>query len=247
MGRTGRKTSPRRWAHAVCCRACKAGTDFAYGGAQTGATAIHALAATDLPSQLAQFVATVPRPSPAALYTLWIGANDLFQILDTPGLSQPQVAQVVGQSIGNQAAFVTAIAALGAAHLLLVTVPDLGHVPAITALGPAASAAATALATSYNQQLLSTLQPLAALFGIDLRVVDSYALIDAAIADPAADGFTDVTDPCWTGSYTSPAGTLCSHSFVAQNDYLFWDSIHPTAHGHKLVATAAQAALRTGK
>ncbi len=219
------------------------GSDFAYGGAQSGPTLVHALASNDLPSQFAQFAAEVRHPRSGALYTLWIGANDLFSILADPGLTQDQVAQVEAQAVGNEATFVSGIAALGARNLLLVTVSDLGKVPAVTSQGAAASAAATALSAGFNQQLVATMQVVTRWYGIHLRIVDSFALLDDAIADPAADGFSNVTAPCWSGSPSSLQGTLCSYSVAVQNTYLFWDAIHPTARGHALFAAAAEAAL----
>ena len=65
------------------------GTDYAYGGAETGATAVHAANPTDLASQLGQFVANVPNPSPNALYTVWAGSNDVL-ISPTPRLTPAQ-------------------------------------------------------------------------------------------------------------------------------------------------------------
>ena len=56
------------------------GTDYAYGGAQTGATAVHPSNPSDLPSQLAQFEVRVPHPSPNALYTVWAGSNNVLDI-----------------------------------------------------------------------------------------------------------------------------------------------------------------------
>ena len=38
---------------------------------------------TDLPSQLGQFVASVPNPSPTALYTVWAGSNDVLDIANS--------------------------------------------------------------------------------------------------------------------------------------------------------------------
>ena len=61
------------------------GTDFAYGGAETGSTPQNAeepeLTAISLPSQLVQFQQEVKTPSPDALYTLSIGSNDINDIL----------------------------------------------------------------------------------------------------------------------------------------------------------------------
>ena len=57
-----------------------AGTDFAYGGAETGSTPqnadLPAYAAVSLPAQLSEFQTQVPSRSANALYTLSVGAND---------------------------------------------------------------------------------------------------------------------------------------------------------------------------
>ena len=61
------------------------GTDYAYGGAETGVTSFNtAVPATDLlgsTGQIAQFQGTHPAADPNALYTIWIGSNDLSDIL----------------------------------------------------------------------------------------------------------------------------------------------------------------------
>jgi PEP-CTERM motif len=41
--------------------------------------------------------------------------------------------------------------------------------------------------------------------------------------------------PCWSGNDTGGPGALCSNP----DQYLFWDSGHPTAEGHLLVAQDA--------
>ncbi len=65
------------------------------------------------------------------------------------------------------------------------------------------------------------------------------------MADPAAYGFTDVTNPCFTGTATGgPAsGTLCGATVAQQDTHLFWDDLHPTAAGHAGIAAAAETAL----
>ncbi len=219
------------------------GTDFAYGGAETGKTLVHAPVFYDLPGQLAEFTATIAPPDPKALYTLWIGANDVFDILADTSLTPPQVAEAVDQVVKNEVDFVTAIAALGAKHVLVLNSPDLGTTPAITGEGPAVAAAATALSAAYNARLHLKLTKLAVKLTLDLRIVDIFTQIDGVIADPAQYHFKNVTTPCWTGGYTSVNGTLCSPSLSGQNRYLFWDTIHPTAHAHQLVAKAARVAL----
>jgi phospholipase/lecithinase/hemolysin len=63
-------------------------------------------------------------------------------------------------------------------------------------------------------------------------------------ADPSGFGFTNVSSPCWTGTFTDPSsGTLCSTAPDDQNKFLFWDAVHPTAAGHLLAAEFAVDAL----
>jgi phospholipase/lecithinase/hemolysin len=134
------------------------------------------------------------------------------------------------------------LAAAGAKNLALFDVPDLGVTPEITALGPAASAAATALSAFFDQQVLLDLAPVEAA-GLTVYDLNTYALIDAAVQNPGAFGFSNVTAPCWTGGFTGGAGSLCSTDPAVQDTYLFWDDVHPTAAGQLLVADAALSAM----
>ncbi len=216
------------------------GTDFAVGGAQTGTTPLHTAALGDLPSQLTAYQAAVTAPQPHALYSVWIGANDLSAILADPGLTQTQISADVAAAVNNVATFVKGLAADGAKNLLLMTVPDLGVTPDVTKFGPAAEAAASALSKAFDTALLGAVGTIAAADGIRLFTVDTYSLLDSVVAHPTAFGFSNATAPCWTGSYTSASsGTVCANPA----SYVFWDGEHPTAAAHAVVADAALAAV----
>ena len=81
--------------------------------------------------------------------------------------------------------------------------------------------------------------------GLTVFDLNTYALIDEAVQDPGAFGFSNVTAPCWTGGFTGYAsgGSVCSTLPAVQDTYLFWDDVHPTAAGHLLVADAALSAM----
>lgn len=222
---------------AVAPSLLRGGTDFAYGGAQTGATAVHGASPIDLAGQLVVFAAAVHGHAPSgALYTLSIGGNDLMAAV---GASAGVRAQVVAQAAANSANFLTGLALLGARRFVVLNVPDLGHVPAVN--GTAGQAATgRALAASFNAALAARLAALRLSFGARVAVVDAFGLLDQAVAAPAAAGFSDVTHPCWTGGYTNPAsGTLCAALAAAQDTHLFWDTVHPTEAGHRLIAAQA--------
>ena len=221
------------------------GRDYAVGGAQSGTTVVHSANPSDLPAQLASFATKAPHPRKGALYALWIGANDLSAILaDSATLGVAGVQGAVAQVVANEVYAIATLHAAGAENFLVLTIPDLGKVPAVTALGPVASADASQLVAAFNTALVGAMTQEAAALRVKMTFVDTYALIDAAVADPKAYGFTDVTTPCWTGNYTSAtSGTLCSIGWYRQNDHLFWDHMHPTAAGHAQVAKAVEAVL----
>ncbi len=223
------------------------GTNYAYGGAQSGATINHAATSIDLTGgngQIAQYQAAHPVSDPNALYTLWIGGNDLRAI---PGNATPeQVQAAISQAVGNVGNAIGALAAGGVKSLLVVTVPDLGRTPAAIAGGPSAQSSATAVAAAFNRLLrdgggpLPSLGALSAQYGISIAVLDSSALIDQAVADPGRFGFTNVTDPCLRGRGSN---AVCAPTLARQDQYLFWDDIHPTAAGHSVIAQAAVVAV----
>ena len=220
------------------------GTDYAFGGATTGSSYTNNPQVPNLAQQVgAFFLAHASAPSDA-LYTFSIGANDLFGILDgstgggvTPQQAAAAAAQVVALEAGD-------LEAAGARDLALFDVPDLGETPQITALGPAASAEASALSAYFDQQVLIDLAPVEAA-GLTVFDLDTYALIDEAVNDPSVFGFSNVTAPCWTGGFTGSVtgGSICSTDPAVQDSYLFWDDVHPTAAGHLLVADAALSAM----
>jgi phospholipase/lecithinase/hemolysin len=217
------------------------GTDYAYGGAETGTTAVHANNPTDLPSQLGQFAASVPNPSPTALFTVWAGANDVLDIANSTETPVQQQASV-HQAVVNETAFVAGLVAHGAKDLVVMGVPDLARTPYEIAR-PASGATSSALAQAYNTELGAALQQIVASSAASIDFVNTFGLLDTAIANPAAYGLTNVAQPVWNGNLTdSHSGTLAA-SGPAQNGYLFFDNLHPTAAGHSLLAAAVTQTL----
>lgn len=217
------------------------GTDYAYGGATTGTTSIHQANPTDLPTQVATFSQQVPSPSPNALYTVWIGANDVLDIANSPETSAQQQA-AVQQAVGNEVTAIDSLIAHGAKDLMVLDVPDLSKTPHETAR-PASQAASGSLAQAYNADLGAALQQIMAADHVSIDYIDTYSLLNQAIASPATYGLTNVTQPLWNGTLTdSHSGTLAA-SGAAANGYLFFDSLHPTATGHGLIASGVTQTL----
>lgn len=231
------------------------GTDFAYGGAVTGLTPQNAdptIQAISLSAQLAQFKIKTPAPSASALYAVSIGANDLLAILGTPNLTAQQQTDDLNAAVANEVAFVKQLVGSGAKTLLVLDVPDLGKLPDVTSgqvqsgSGPSAAldAEASQLASAYNSALSSQLAGIASAGAVRIQVVDANGLLDAAIASPTAFGLTNVTTPVWSGgSDSASSGTLAAAGSAAQDQSLFWDSVHPTETGHQAIADLAEQVL----
>jgi phospholipase/lecithinase/hemolysin len=216
------------------------GTDYAYGGAESGQEPLHSVLPIDLPGQLAQFLVQTPHPNAHALYALSIGANDVIDAIPVYATSPSEALSDVQTAVGNETQFVAGLAADGAKNFVILNVPDLGLTPSES--GNAATA--TYLSTVYDQELATSLQTLGALDHLSIHLIDAFGLIDNAVAHPAAYGLTNVTTPVWTGNFENPfSGHLNAHG-AAQNHYLFFDSLHPTETGHLALASLAAASLK---
>jgi phospholipase/lecithinase/hemolysin len=182
------------------------------------------------------------RKEKTALYTIWIGANDLTDIL--ANAAPAHYAANIGTVAGNIDTAISNLAGIGAKNFLILTVPDLGDTPEALAAGPVASAGASAISKAFDTTLVNgaaplipSLSTLAALDSIDISVLDSYSLVDAIVAHRAAFGFMNVTQPCLTGEVNYSGGTPCA----TPDQYLFWDELHSTAAADVLVAERALA------
>lgn len=193
--------------------------NFAVGGATTGtANYNEATIGADLPGVTDELNAylqhTGGQADPEALYVVWAGSNDFFLPFTDPG-------PVITQAVGNIISIVGTLEAIGAEHVLVLNMPDLGLTPyglSIPGLGPQL----TALTQAFNGALFASLDA----YGLTTTQIDVYSRLQQVIADPAAFGLTNVTTAAFNGTavVADPATSL------------FWDSVHPTAAGHALIA-----------
>src|SRR4029077_13272777 len=106
------------------------GTNYAFGGAQTGITDIKPFDPSspfhiDLPDQISAFNLVDPNPVKGALYTLDIGANDIMNALEAfseDKISFDEVETVVAQAEANTINSVKSLFKLGARSLLFYEV-----------------------------------------------------------------------------------------------------------------------------
>jgi outer membrane lipase/esterase len=209
------------------------GNDFAVGGAQTGPTNVNAGSLIDLNAQVARFSSSAS----GALFTLDIGANDIGNALAAYAADPMfDLATFLTDAVANTVGAIDTLFADGMQNLLYFEVPDLSVVPAFKAAG----ALGGELAMEFNQDVLAGIKPLEA-EGLTVFDVPIFNAIDVLVNYPERYGFTNVTSACFSGSFDTP-GIKCSNP----DQYLFWDTEHPTAAANALVADLADAVL-TGK
>ncbi len=215
------------------------GNDFAEGGAYSGTSAAHTAVPGDLPSQFAAFSAARGSAPASVLFTLEIGANDLFAAVDS-GIGAQAGLAVMTQAANNTSGFVAALVGLGARRVMVLGLTDLGKTPRMLELGVAGRALSATLANQYNAVLAPSLAAIAAATGARITLVNTFSWMGQIVANPAAQGFTNVTGSCWSGDTTSAtSGVVCSRALPVQDQFLFWDDGHPTEHGHSSLAALA--------
>ena len=209
--------------------------NYAVGGARA-----RTAGAFDMPVQVGLFIGEVHGLAPAdALYVTFFGGNDLRDALqalqvDPTGATS---AGIIQAAIASYQTNLLTLYAAGARRFLIPNVPDIGLTPAVRLAGPQAQGAARALTQAFNAGLEQLLHGLELSLGVDIARLDTFALVDQVVANPAAFGLADVTGACIR--LNTIANAFCPNP----GKFLFWDGIHPTVAGHHLLAVRADAAL----
>lgn len=222
----GRFSNDRLWVEYLAADLGATSTNFAFGGATTGSNnTILIPDVTTLPGlqqEIASFKTTNPIANPDALYIIWAGANDYLG----GGVTDPSVP------VNNLSGAIATLAESGAENFLVVNLPDLGKIPGTNDSLQASSL--TTLSNLHNSGLDTSLNALSTSYDINIYDLNVSSLFAEAIAQPTKYGFTNVTDAC-----LSDTG-ICSNP----NEYLFWDELHPTDAGHRIIGEVASSRLQ---
>lgn len=154
---------------------------------------------------------------PNALYVVWGGANDIS--INPSPLVATQAADNIGASVA-------ALYGRGARNFLVPNLPDLGATPG--AAGPLAPAI-TGLALNYNSRLAGHLARLGAQPGANIVAFDTFSALQNL-----GPRFANTTQPCVIGNVLfSQYAPYCGPG--VEDEFLFWDTSHPTGRAHKLL------------
>ncbi len=199
---------------------------------------------TPLPSFLEEvqsFAATGTRLSDSDVVGIWVGANDYFAALGLVDAGYANPAVIIPstvQTVATQtAAGIEELSGLGARRFIVFTLPPLGDTPLFNTSGAATIAAADAISAAHGQALAETMEYLHYTQGTNVILINQTQLFSELLANPALYGKTNVTDAC------IDTLSCVTASAAAQNQYLFWDSVHPTTGTHLLIAEYAASAV----
>jgi outer membrane lipase/esterase len=238
---SGRFTNDFTWAAAfasslgfpgAAAPALAGGNNYAVGGASVVPLTNPPTPPPSAVEQLALFRAThggtIGTFDPTALYFIGAGGNDLRAIL------VGDIAPDVGAAgiVGGLTSMVTDLLSWGAQRIVLWNEPDVTVTPQFQAavqagkIPPDEAALFLALINGINEAVAQ----LDRLSGVD--VFDFAGLIRDAVAEPGKYGLANATLPCGFIDVYTATGGACTNAF------LFWDGIHPTSAGHRVIANA---------
>ncbi|XP_051131117.1 GDSL esterase/lipase 5-like [Andrographis paniculata] len=247
------------------------GVNFASGGAGILSTTNQGQGVIDLATQLKYFEeverrlkeksgeAEADKVISSAVYFISMGSNDyLGGYLGDPRMQELHLPEhYVGMVIGNLTQTIQELYKKGARKFGFLSLSPLGCLPVLRAMNPKPSQGgcfeqANALALGHNNALKTVLTSLEHLLP-DFKYCNSdfYLWLLDRIDNPSNYGFKEGKSACCgTGPYSgvySCGGTkevatyeLCDNG----EDYVWWDSYHPTERIHEQFAKALWDGLR---
>ena len=185
--------------------------NYAYGGAVTGVGG----PIPGLLSQVYGYGLSNPSNLGDTLFTVWAGPNDFL------GGGNDYIS-----SVDNIILALETLDALGAQHIIVPNMPDLGRTPLLYG-----DAQASALTQLFNGSLQASLDDFAASYAGTLYRLDTFSFLNGI--EVGDYGFTNITDSC-IGSNAFP------ENYTLGPEYLFWDDVHPTSKAHMILALEAE-------
>lgn len=202
--------------------------NFAYGGARTDNNVAFP---PGMRQQLTTYLGRGGTFGANDLVSILGGANNIFQGLPAAGASPSPAAALtptLTAAVADMNFLVNEVAARGAGTILVTNLPRLGTTPQFrtTAAAPLADFAGSTFNSGLQAALMATA---AARPNTNIILFDLAKVSDVLTSRPDMFGLTNVTDACFNGV------TVCANP----DSYLFFDGVHPTAAGHRLIATLA--------
>lgn len=203
--------------------------NYAFGGARTD----FEMSPPGMRLQLAAYLQNGGTFGQNDLVSVLGGANNLFQALPGAATSPAPIATLNVAATAAAAdvnALVAQVAQAGAGTIMVVNLPRLSLTPQFGG-GPAAGLADQGVGT-FNTALLAGLRTTAASSQANIIHVDLFRAGDFIAPNAQRFGITNITDAC----LNQTTGQICANP----DGYFYWDGVHPTAAGHRIIASLAR-------
>lgn len=230
--------------------------NFATGGALTGADNLNSnrpnadpesdLTSIVLPgieTQVDGFLATGGQLDEDDVVIVYGGANDVFVAAETaatlPADQIPDLVQSTAATAAqNLATSVVKLNSVGGETFILPNLPDIGATPSFTAGGADSIALGTGFTRAHNLALGEAAASLQAQTGANVVVFDISGILNDIQANPDRYGITNTTEAC------IDTVACVTGDQATQNQFLYFDSVHPTAGVHAQVANILATTVR---
>lgn len=212
--------------------------DFAIGGSFTSAEQPQGML-----QQVSEYLKSTKKADPSGLYTLWSGGNNYLYGED---IDDDYIQQAVDDIV--QAAKL--LVEQGANNILIFDLPDFKIAPWARMMDESNnnqdfSRFMTQVTKAHDDKLKTAVQKLitkAQVSSPNTRIVlvDANQLFNNVMQNPQ---ITNVTDACYPGDLLGSDPDSCNNP----QNYLFWDSVHPTTYAHQLFSEMLQKTLAENK
>ena len=204
------------------------GVNLAHGGAESGAKRGSVANVVSYRRQVKAFRRLVRsrqvKIDQHDVFTVWIGANDYVA-------SEPAMPVEVVHTIEEG---VRDLIGLGAQTIIVANLPNLGLTPSSLTAGQDVAEARTRATREHNRYLAEAVDRLSSTTSARVILLDAESLFDLVIRKPELFGFTVVDRSCLSEGLI---GDRCPE------DWLFYDSLHPTYRAHAILSNMASELL----
>ena len=153
--------------------------------------------------------------------------------------SQATATAAIQAAATQELSLIGSLQKAGAHYIVVFNLPDIGQTPSATtddALVPGAKSALTAASTAFNTVLNAGLKTTS----VGIIPVNTFALLNEVLANPAAYGYVNSTTPACTTSSSLNCTRATLVNPTAYTNYVFADGVHPTTYTHSLFAQVVE-------
>ncbi|MEL4893895.1 SGNH/GDSL hydrolase family protein, partial [Crocosphaera sp. Alani8] len=167
-----------------------------------------------------------------ALYTLFVGGSDYLNLPNLPNTVE-ETELIYSQTVNNISTVLTQLAENNAKNILVLNLPDLDKLPLSASLVDSQKTSLNNLVLGHNELLKNEIQNLSTVFPkTNFTLFDLNGLSNQIQEKPENFGLTNATNGC-----------LMSPECLDADSYLFWDEVHFTTAGYRILADSVLESL----